>query len=232
MAWKRMFDEFLRARAAGDHAPFKEFNYAPDYLAYVDGRPRYNGVAAFLKSRGIDLPFGSSVDSSGSETNCGLGNRKNVLFHQILESEGVRVYDSTIALIHELLSQGIQVGLATSSRNSASILVKTRTAHLFATVVDGVVSERLGFKGKPEPDIFMAACHNLGVSASRAIVIEDAVSGVQAGARGEFALVIGVARENNAQELRESGADLVVRDLAETSLAEMNRLIRAKRAGA
>jgi beta-phosphoglucomutase family hydrolase len=232
MAWKRMFDEYLQARASRHHERFKEFMHAPDYLAYVDGRPRYKGVEAFLKSRGIDLPLGSPEDRPGHETICGLGNRKDAIFTEILERDGVHLYASTIALIQELRKQGIQVGLATSSRNSAVVLNKTRTAHLFATVVDGVVSETLGLKGKPDPDIFTTACTNLGVPFARAIVIEDAVSGVQAGARGGFGLVIGIARENNSRELRDNGADLVVPDLAETSLQEINRLVRAKRAGA
>jgi len=232
IAWKRMFDEYLRLRESKYGEPFMEFTHTGDYLAYVDGRPRNQGVATFLQSRRIILPFGSPSDGEGSESVCGLGNRKNALFNQIIEREGVRLYDSTVALIEDLLRQGIKVGLATSSKNSAVILQKTDTARLFATAVDGLVSEKLGLKGKPEPDIFTTASTNLGVPAARAIVIEDAVSGVQAGASGGFGLVIGVARENNVEELREHGAGLVVCDLAETSVEKINLLVRAKRAGA
>jgi beta-phosphoglucomutase family hydrolase len=231
LAWKRMFDEFLRDRAAGCGEPFREFTHEHDYRSYVDGRPRYQGVAAFLASREIALPFGTPDDAPSAETVCGLGNRKNAYFNRILETEGVGVYDSTVALIRDLKARGIAVGLATSSRNSALVLERSGTAELFATVVDGIVSEQLGLKGKPHPDIFLTAARNLGIPADRAIVVEDAVSGVQAGARGGFGLVIGVARENNGGELRSSGADLVVRDLAETSLEEINRLVRAQRAG-
>jgi beta-phosphoglucomutase family hydrolase len=229
-AWKRMFDEFLRIRAARHHEPFHAFAHAPDYLAYVDGRPRYDGVEAFLKSRGISLPRGTPEDGPGGETVCGLGNRKNAIFNRIIEREGVGLFDSSIALIREMRRRGIKVGLATSSNNSAAILNQAGTASLFATVVDGNVSANLGLKGKPEPDIFTTAAANLGVPSVRAIVVEDAVSGVQAGARGAFALVIGVARENNARELRDHGADVVVRDLAETSLEQIDRLVQAKRA--
>jgi beta-phosphoglucomutase family hydrolase len=231
-AWKRMFDEYLLLREAKYREPFREFTHAGDYLSYVDGRPRYKGVEAFLKSRGISLPLGAPEDPPSRETVCGLGNRKNELFNQIIEREGVGLFDSTIALIHELLAQGIRVGLATSSENSTVVLARTRTAHLFATVVDGIVSAKLGLRGKPEPDIFTAAAANLGVSSARAIVVEDAVSGVQAGARGGFALVIGVARDDNERELRDNGADVVVRDLAETSLEQINRLVQHKRARA
>ena len=230
LAWKRMFDEYLRRRERKHGEPFREFSHGDDYRAYVDGKPRYNGVAAFLASRGIELPPGSPEDPAGRETICGLGNRKNELFSEIVEIAGVKVYGSTLVLIHDLLNTGIKVGLATSSKNSALVLSRTQTEGLFATIVDGVVSERLGLKGKPEPDIFATATANLGVPSARAIVVEDAASGVQAGARGGFALVIGVARENNARELRANGADLVVRDLAETSLEQINRLVQAKRA--
>ena len=230
MAWKRMFDDYLQIRAARHHEPFNEFAHAPDYLAYVDGRPRYDGVEAFLKSRGIRLPLGTPEDLPGRETVCGLGNRKNAIFNQIIEREGVGLFDSTIALIRELRQRRIKVGLATSSNNSAVILDKTGTTHFFATVVDGTAAAKLGLKGKPEPDIFATAAANLGVPSARAIVVEDAASGVQAGARGGFALVIGIARENNARELRDHGADVVVRDLAETSLEQIDRLVQAKRA--
>ena len=230
LAWKRMFDEFLQLRAAARHESFKEFTHEHDYLAYVDGRPRYKGVETFLKSRGIDLPLGTPEDLPGTDTICALGNQKNVFFNQVLESDGVSLFDSTIVLIQEMLQRGIKVGLATSSKNSAVILKKTGTAPLFATVVDGIVSAKLGLKGKPEPDIFTTAAANLGVPTARAIVVEDAVSGVQAGAKGGFGLVIGLARENNARELSEGGADLVIADLAETNITEINRLVRAKRA--
>ncbi|HWL14517.1 MAG TPA: HAD-IA family hydrolase [Opitutus sp.] len=230
-AWQRMFDEFLRRRAETRSEPFTPFSPTQDYLRHVDGKPRYQGVAAFLASRGIVLPFGSATDPAGAETVCGLGNRKNELFNAIVAAEGVRVYESTIALIHALRAAGIRIGLATSSRNAAVILGRSATTSLFATVVDGLVSEKRGLQGKPHPDIFAAACTDLSVSCARAVVFEDAVSGVQAGARGGFALVIGVARAHNARELRENGADVIVSDLAEIDLAEINLQVRLKAAG-
>ena len=231
LAWKRMFDEFLRARAERLDEPFVEFTHQRDYLGHVDGRLRYEGIAAFLRSRGIALPSGSPDDPADAETICGLGNRKNVHFNRLLERDGVALYASTIALIDEVHAHGIRIGLATSSRNAAVVLNRAGVADLFVATVDGLVAEQRGLRGKPEPDIFVAAARDLGVAPARAIVIEDAASGVQAGARGGFGLVIGIARENNSAGLRASGADLVVRDLAETSLEEISRLVRARRAG-
>ncbi len=227
-AWKNMFDEYLRYREKKYGESFHEFTHAEDYLSYVDGRPRYKGVEAFLLSRGINIPFGSPDDLPASETVCGLGNRKNEIFNKVLEEEGVEVYNSTILLIEELIRRDVKIGLATSSKNCDIILKKAAITHLFATKVDGIVSAEMGLKGKPEPDIFTTASDNLGVKYRKAIVVEDAVSGVQAGAKGKFGLVIGIARENNAHELKSNGADFVVGDLSETSINEINKLFSLK----
>jgi len=225
-AWKRMFDEFLRHRERELGEPFREFTHTGDYRAYVDGKPRFEGVASFLRSRGIELPIGTTDDAPGWGTIGALGNRKNELFHEIVANEGVKVYESTVALIRALTAANRRVGLATSSRNSALILWKAGIAGLFETIVDGAVLERMRLKGKPAPDIFLAAAANLGVSPSRTVVVEDAVSGVCAGVAGGFGLVIGVAREGNESELAGAGAGLVVRDLAGVSVELVNQKVR------
>ena len=226
-AWKQTFDAYLRSREHVPRQPFEEFTSA-DYLAYVDGRPRYKGVQAFLNSRGINLDYGSPGDIPGRGTVCGLGNQKNSLFNRLLE-DGVKIFDSSIALVRNLRRKGIKVGLATSSRNGAAILSTTGTANLFDTVVDGNVSEMLGLKGKPEPDIFLAAADNMRVPYRRSVVVEDATTGVRAGAAGGFALVIGIARSDNAGELYDHGADVVVRDLAEASVDQIDHWVLTKR---
>ena len=214
-AWKDMFDKYLKEREKKYNEPFREFTHAGDYLPYVDGKPRYKGVESFLKSRGIDIPFGSPEDSPAMETCCGLGNRKNEAFNAILEKEGAKVYESTVKLIRELKEAGIRLGVASSSKNCKQVLESVRLLGYFETRVDGVVSAELGLQGKPEPDIFTVAADNLGVPYDRSVVVEDAVSGVQAGEKGNFGFVIGVARENNAVELQNNGADVVVEDLEE-----------------
>ncbi len=214
-AWKDMFDQYLREREEKHNEPFREFTHSGDYLPFVDGKPRYKGVESFLKSRDIDLPYGNPEDPPEKETVCGLGNRKNETFNEILEKEGARVYDSTVSFIRELKEAGIKLGVASSSKNCKPVLESVNLLDYFQTRVDGVVSAELGLKGKPEPDIFTVAADNLGVPYDRAVVVEDAVSGVQAGRKGNFGMVIGVARENNFLELRGNGADIVVEDLAE-----------------
>lgn len=230
-AWKQVFDEYLGARAARRGEAAGAFT-REDYLAFVDGRPRYEGVAAFLRSRSIALPPGAPDDPPGAETVCGLGNRKNEAFNRRIAAGGVELFASTVALLRALQAGGVRLGVATSSCNAAAVLAATGLAGWFGTVVDGAVSAQLGLAGKPAPDIFVTAARALGVPCGRAIVIEDAVAGVRAGVAGGFGLVIGVARENNVDALRASGADVVVRDLAETTVEEIGRLVRAKRARA
>ncbi|MFW9994038.1 MAG: HAD-IA family hydrolase [Candidatus Odinarchaeota archaeon] len=220
-AWKKIFDEYLRYREEKYGEKFYEFTHIDDYLVYVDGKPRYKGVESFLQSRGIKISYGDPSDTPGKETVCGLGNKKNLIFNEIMAQDGVFVYETSVILIEKLRNNGIKVGVASSSKNCKSIIEAAGLSDLFETRVDGVVSAELGLKGKPEPDIFTTACDNLGVSYDKAIIVEDAVSGVQAGLNGHFGLVLGVSRENNERELKNNGADIVVKDLGEITLDDM-----------
>jgi beta-phosphoglucomutase family hydrolase len=214
-AWKKMFDEYLLKREAEHGEKFVEFTHAGDYLPYVDGKPRYKGVQSFLESRAINIDFGDPSDEAGKETVCGLGNGKNNAFNEVLDKEGVEVYPSTIALLNELKEAGIKLGVASSSKNCKPVLERVDLLNMFEARVDGVVSAELGLHGKPEPDIFTTACDIVKADYSKSIVVEDAVSGVQAGVKGNFGLTIGIARENNTKELEAAGAHIVVEDLDE-----------------
>ncbi|MFX1286389.1 MAG: beta-phosphoglucomutase family hydrolase [Promethearchaeota archaeon] len=220
-AWKMMFDEYLILREREYNEPFKEFARDYDYLTYVDGKPRYQGVKSFLESRGIDIPYGKPLDSPQKESICGLGNRKNELFNELITHSGVEIFPTTIEFIRKLKDKGIRIGVASSSKNCKAILEAAELAHLFDTRVDGVISSALRLKGKPAPDIFLTASNNLNVHYDKVVVIEDAVSGVQAGAKGHFGLVIGVARKRNQRELKSNGADIVVEDLGEITIEEI-----------
>ncbi|MBD3421359.1 MAG: HAD-IA family hydrolase [Chitinivibrionales bacterium] len=211
-AWKKAFDEYLRLREQRDNEPFKEFT-GQDYLAHVDGKPRYKGVQNFLESRGIELPFGDPGDPPDKETCCGIGNRKNDAFREILKIEPAEVYDSTVERIKQLIEAGVKVAMASSSKNATLILQSLGMDSLFESMVDGIVSAQLGLKGKPEGDIFVTAAENVGGEPASSIVFEDATSGVAAGKNGGFGLVLGIAREDNIDELYANGADKVVTDL-------------------
>jgi alpha,alpha-trehalase len=221
-SWKYVFDEYLRLKATGKGGAFREFTIQ-DYLRYVDGKPRYKGVESFLKSRSIELPFGHPTDSPDKETICGIGNKKNERFRQILTEEKVGVFRGSIDFISQLREKGIKIGVASSSKNCKHILKSAGIEDLFDTIVDGEVSARLELKGKPQADIFVTAARNLGSVPAKSIVIEDAISGVEAGRNGGFGLVIGIARKKNESELFEYGADMVVTDLSQLSLEMIER---------
>jgi alpha,alpha-trehalase len=212
-AWKQMFDEFLSAHAESTGIPFQPFDIEDDYKPYVDGRPRYDGVATFLKSRGIDLPRGDPSDDPDKLTVCGLGNRKNTLIQEVLASDGVEVFEGSVRLVHWLHEQDIRQAIVSSSKNAGPVLEAAGLSDLFEVRVDGIVAVREKLPGKPRPDTFLAAARQLGVEPLRAVVVEDALAGVQAGVNGSFGLVIGVDREGEPEALREAGADIVVDDL-------------------
>jgi beta-phosphoglucomutase family hydrolase len=211
--WKKAFDAFLKKKADEKGEPFKPFDLVADYEEYVDGKPRYDGVQSFLDSRGIDLPYGDPKDSSDKETVCGLGNLKDELFEKDLKSDGVDVFDGTVAWVRRLLEMGIKTAVVSSSKHCKPVLEVAGISDLFQARVDGNVAEESHLNGKPAPDTYLKAAGMLAVQPGRAVVVEDAISGVQAGRNGKFGLVIGVDRQGDADALRENGADLVVTDL-------------------
>ncbi|MFA7095189.1 MAG: beta-phosphoglucomutase family hydrolase [Gammaproteobacteria bacterium] len=217
-AWKAMFDEYLQRHAAAHGEPFRPFDMDHDYRRYVDGKPRYDGVASFLASRGIHLPHGSPDDPPQKETVCGLGNRKNELFLQMVAQGGVEVYPSTVDLIRDLRAGGFKTAVVSSSKNTATILDAVRMNDLFDARVDGADAAHLGLKGKPAPDTFLEAATRLRIDPGRAVVVEDAISGVQAGRQGQFKCVIGVDRTGHPEALEAAGASVVVSDLAEVAV--------------
>lgn len=213
--WKAMFDEYLQRRAMDTGDPFRDFEIATDYRQYVDGKLRYDGVRSFLQSRGIDLPFGDPTDPPDRETVCGLGNRKNELIGELLETDGVDVHDDSVAWVRQLRRGGFATAVVSASKNCARVLRAAEIDDLFDARIDGVVAGELGLAGKPAPDTFLEGARRLGVEPARSVVVEDAVSGVEAGRAGGFGLVIGVDRTGHPEALRDGGADLVVADLGE-----------------
>lgn len=187
-----------------------------DYLAHVDGRPRYDGVATFLASRNVELPWGDPTDQPGDATICALGNRKDAMFNEVLQRDGVEPYPGTMAVVAELERAGVAMAIVSSSRNARPVLDSARITSRFPVVVDGVVADDEQLAGKPDPAMFLAAAAQLDVTPDRCAVVEDATSGVAAGAAGGFASVVGVDRGGNRAALLDAGAHLVVDDLGET----------------
>lgn len=209
-AWKRAFDDFLAARDGSGYDPFT----ANDYLAHVDGKPRYNGVRDFLTSRGVDLPQGDPSDEPGHDTVCALGNLKNDMFNQVLADEGVEPFQDAVRLLDWLATTEIAMAVVSSSANAKPVLEAAGLADRFSFVMDGVVARERNLPGKPQPDTFVAAAREVSKTAPTSVVFEDAVSGVAAGAAGGFAAVVGVDRTGSADALAAAGATVVVQDLA------------------
>lgn len=195
--------------------PFRPFDIATDYKLYVDGKLRYDGVRSFLESRGIQLPFGDPDSPSNTETIIGLGNLKDALVKEIIRTEGVEVYEGSVTLTRMLREQGMKIAVVSASKNCQAALQAAGIEELFDIRVDGEVADRLKLPGKPAPDTFLEAAKELGVEPERAVVVEDAISGVQAGRDGGFGLVIGVDRKGDADALIKNGAHIVVQDLSE-----------------
>jgi alpha,alpha-trehalase len=227
-AWKVLFDDLLASRpatAGEDHRPFSE----ADYRAHVDGKPRHDGLRDFLAARGIVVPEGDAGDPPQADTVRGLGQRKNRIFRELLHRHGVDVDEAAVSLARALRKRGIRVGVATSSENGGFVLQTAGIQTLFEARVDGVVRRELGLRGKPDPDIFVECARRLGAeSPARAIVVEDARSGVIAARAGGFGLVVGLDRARDRLALREAGADLVVADMAELTADRILALWRAR----
>jgi beta-phosphoglucomutase family hydrolase len=221
-AWQQLFAQFL-AGLDGAAERQRPFRLPEDYLAYVDGKPRYEGVRSFLQSRGIDLPWGDPQDPPEAHTICGLGNRKNRHFQQVLAEQGVGVFPTTIALIRALRARGVRTACVSSSKNCRPVLERAGIAALFDVIFDGRDLETEHLPGKPHPDAFLRAAKRLGVAPKHAALVEDAVSGVAAGRAGKFGLVIGVDRGAGREALCKAGADVVAGDLAELDAAPATR---------
>ncbi len=216
-AWKKLFDDFLATRAAGTGEAFVPFDIDADYLRYVDGKPRHDGVTAFLASRGIKLPLEAGDGAEGQSVHA-LGDRKDRYFLEHLQQDGVEIYESAIALVRQLRAAEIKTAVVSSSNNCAAVLEAAGIAHLFDVREDGKEITALDLKGKPAPDSFLEAARRLGAEPARAVVVEDAIAGVEAGRAGRFGRVIGVDRSGQAKGLRDGGADVVVTDLAQVTV--------------
>jgi len=217
-AWRQLFDDFLHRRAAASGEPFVPFDTGADYLAYVDGRPREDGVRLFLASRGIGLPEGAESDRDEAETVVALSRRKDDIFGRALEA-GVASLPGAEPLLRQLRHVGILIAVVSSSRNCAAVLEATGLSALVDVRVDGMDAVTLGLPGKPAPDLFLEAARRLGVEPRRGILFEEAIAGVEAGRRGGFGQVVGVDLGDHAAALVSHGADVVIADVSEVAVA-------------
>jgi beta-phosphoglucomutase family hydrolase len=214
-AWKEMFDVVLAEHDGEDGVDARPFDRDADYLTYVDGKPRYDGVRDFLASRGIHPPEASDDLPAGTETIQSLGDRKNDNVQRIIETDGVEPYEGSVRYLQAAHDAGLGIAVVSSSANAAAVLEAAGLAKFIQERVDGAVAAEEGIKGKPAPDMFWEAAKRLGATPETSAVFEDALSGVQSGASGGFVTVIGVDRGGQPDALRAAGATQVVDDLAE-----------------
>jgi len=217
-AWKTTFDAFLAEEATRigcTFDPFDPFDPVADYERYVDGEPREDGVRNFLAARGITLPEGSDADLPQARTVRAVGGRKNAQVQALLKSTGVAVYEGAIDFVTMLRGRGILTAVVSASENTAAALDAAGIAGLFQVRIDGQVVKERHLAGKPAPDSYLEAAKALGVTPGDAVVVEDALAGVEAGRGGHFGLVVGIDHHDHADQLRSHGADVVVADLAE-----------------
>ena len=214
-SWKKMFDVFLQKHAKENSIVFKPFDIGSDYKLYVDGKLRDEGVRSFLESRNIKMPHGALNDSPGHDTVCSLANMKYEIVQSVLETDGVEAYEGSVRLVRYLRDKGVKIAVVSSSKSCRTVLKAAGIIDMFEKIVDGETAASLKLPGKPAPDTYLKAAEMLGVTSGCTVIVEDAISGVQAGRNGRFGLVVGVAREGNSATLKEHGADIVVEDLAE-----------------
>jgi len=208
MAWKRMFDGFLSTRVPQEGEDLRPFDN-DDYRRFVDGRPRTDGAAGFLASRGIEVSPEKVHD---------LAVQKDGDFQDLLRLEGARLLPGAVPLLTALRRAGFRTAIVSASRNCSAVLSRAGITDLFDARVDGVVAAELGLPGKPDPAVYLEAAERLRTPPARAVVVEDALAGVEAGRAGGFGLVVGVDGAGHGPELLAHGADVVIPDLAAIDL--------------
>ena len=214
-AWKQMFDEYLRRRAAHGARSSSRSTRSPTTTSTSTASRVPTACAPSSTARGIELPEGTPEDPPDAETIDGLGNRKNEIVLTMIREQGVEPYEGSVRYVKAARAAGLRRAVVSSSTNCRDVLAAAGIEDLFERIVDGHLAEREHLQGKPAPDTFLAGARALGVAPAQAAVFEDALAGVEAGRAGGFGFVVGVDRVGQADALREHGADVVVRDLAE-----------------
>jgi beta-phosphoglucomutase family hydrolase len=194
-AWKQVFERHGIS-----------FNEVKDYDAYVDGKPREDGVRSVLQARHV-----TATDTLVEE----IAAEKDRLFLELIHKEGVETYPSSVRYVEAARQHTLKVAVVSSSKHTTDVLKAAHLLDLFDAQVDGIVAEKEHLEGKPHPDTYLKAADELGTTAENAAVYEDALAGVEAGKAGRFGLVVGVDRAGQADALRQHGADIVVKDLSE-----------------
>jgi len=218
-AWAETFDDLLlrQSERAGQRLPraFVPFDVHRDYEAHIHGRPRLDGVRAFLVSRAIRLPEGEPDDPPTAETVHGLANHKKLAFRRRLDAHGVEAYEGARRYLEAAREAGLHCAVVSASANTGLILERAGLAALVDERIDGrtIVADRL--RPWPAPDVLLAAARRLDAQPVQTAVFETVAPGVAAGRAGNFELVVGIDRTGDPDLLEREGADVVVDDLSD-----------------
>jgi beta-phosphoglucomutase family hydrolase len=215
-AWGETFNAFLLRRAERTHerfAPFRPFDPSTEYREHLHGRPRVEGVHAFLASRGIRLHQGHPDDPPDAETVYGLANRKNLALVQRLDREGVTAFADSRRYLEAAREAGLRCAVVSASANAETIIERAGLSSLIDARVDGNTISAEHLKAKPAPDTLLAACRELATPPRSTVLFDTTPAGIDAGRAAGCALVVGVERTGQAATFRAHGADVVVPDL-------------------
>ncbi len=154
------------------------------------------------------LVVGRALDAAEIDQ---LSEEKEARYRELFAPH-VRLLGGLDAFLDLLAARGIAVGIATAApaKNRRLVLERSGLAARISVVVGAEQVER----GKPAPDLFLAAAQQLGCEPSVTLVFEDAVLGVQAGCAAGM-LVCGVTTSEPAEALFAAGAQFTIRDFAE-----------------
>jgi len=217
-AWQETFDPLLARHheSSGErYGPWRPFDTNHDYGRYIHGRPRIEGVHAFLSSRGIRLPEGSLGDAPDAETAYGLANRKNEVLQRRLSLDGVSAFAGATRYLETAQEAGLRVAVVSASENTRSILERAGLVGLVDEVVDGGAMREEELRAKPAPDVLLAACRELDLQPAEAATFETTEAGIEAGRAAGIHRIVCVDRTGRAATLCEHGAHRVVSDLSD-----------------
>lgn len=216
-AWAHTLNELLAARSETSYGRLSApFDPRADYSEHIEGRPRLEGVRAFLASRGIRLPEGRPDDPPGTETVHGLANRKNEWLGRLLEQRGVGAFDGVRHYLELAHDADISCAVVSASAHTDEMLSRSGLRELVDGIVDAENIAAEDLRNRPAPDRLLAACRALRVEPERAAAFETSSAGVAAARAAGFAWVVAIDPAGDPDKLRQlrgAGANIAVRGL-------------------
>ena len=207
-AWAEVFDDFLLRLAGETGWPFIPFDRVADYRAHLDGRPRLEGIHAFLGSRGIRLPEGRADDPAGADTAYGLARRKGDALERGLHRRGVAALPGAARYLEAAGRAGLGRAVLSASSTTLPMLEAADLATLVEICVDAELVRTEGLRARPAPDLLLAGCRELGVPPAEAVTLTHSAAGVVAGHAAGLGVIV-VADGPDADLLRGFGERVV-----------------------